>query len=120
LVAEAAHELRPAAVLLQQHLDRQLAAQLGVAALEDRAHAAAADLPQQLVLAKATRRSHAIIDGRVAVRLRRHFAGSRPGGGAPTRINRSWLSKNVRKAPASSGYRVSSCSRSGGVPASTA
>ena len=53
LFDEPAHDLGVALVRLQQHLDRQLAAQVDVAALEDRPHAAAGDLALKLVPAQA-------------------------------------------------------------------
>ena len=46
LFEEAAHEVRVALVVLQQHLDRQLTAQGQVAAPQHGPHAAAADLAQ--------------------------------------------------------------------------
>ena len=51
LLDEAADQLGIVVVLFEQDLDGQVAAQVGVAALEDGAHAAAADLAQELVAA---------------------------------------------------------------------
>jgi hypothetical protein len=51
LLHEPLHQLRAALVGLQQHLDGDVPAEVGVAALEDRAHAAPRDLPNQLVAA---------------------------------------------------------------------
>ena len=48
LLDEVLHEFRPAGVVAEQHLDRHVAAQVGVAAFQDRPHAAAGDLAVQL------------------------------------------------------------------------
>ena len=53
LLDEPAHDLGIALVRLQQHLDGQVAAQVDVAALEDRPHAAPGDLALELVPAQA-------------------------------------------------------------------
>ena len=57
LLDEPAHDLGVALVRLQQHLDGQVAAQVDVAALEDRPHAAAGDLALELVPARAPPRA---------------------------------------------------------------
>ncbi len=49
LFDEPAHQLRLAPVFLEQNLDRQIAAEVGIAPLEDRAHPSAGDLAQELV-----------------------------------------------------------------------
>ena len=65
LLEEPPRHLGPVGVLLQQHLDRQVAAQVHVAAAQHRAHAAAGDLAEELVavaglcLAAAWRRTSA-------------------------------------------------------------
>ena len=62
LLDEPADQLGVVAVLLEQDLDRQVAAQVGVTALEDGTHAAAGDLAQELIAV-------------AAVDRRRHFRG---------------------------------------------
>jgi hypothetical protein len=49
---EAIHEVGPLYVGLEEHLDRHLAAEVHVAAVEDHAHAAAADLAEEAVAAE--------------------------------------------------------------------
>ena len=51
LLDEPADQVGVVAVLVQEDLDGQVAPQVGVAALEDRAHAAAGDLAEELVAA---------------------------------------------------------------------
>ena len=59
LLDEPADEVGLVAVLLQQHLDGQVAAEVGVAALEDGPHAAAGDLAEELVAVTALARERA-------------------------------------------------------------
>ena len=49
LLDEALDQVGPVAVAVEEDLDGQVAAELGVAALEDGAHAAAGDLAEELV-----------------------------------------------------------------------
>ena len=64
LLDEPADQLGLIAVLLEQDLDGQVAAQVGVAALEDGAHAAPGDLAQDLERAAAVgRRGHGVAAG---------------------------------------------------------
>src|SRR5262249_56588661 len=61
LLEEAPDYLGPMGVLLQQHLDRQVAAQIDVPAAQDSAHAAAGDLALELVaVARLFRRRHGV------------------------------------------------------------
>jgi hypothetical protein len=52
LLEEAADQLGAIAVFVQQHLDRQFPAELGVASFEDGPHAPAADLVEQQVASR--------------------------------------------------------------------
>ena len=63
LLDEAADQLGLVAVCLEQDLDGQVAAEVGVAALEDRPHAAAGDLAQDLVAVALLRRAGISSDG---------------------------------------------------------
>ena len=66
LLDEPAHQLGLVLVALEQDLDGQVAPQVGVAALEDRPHAAAGDLAEELVAV-------------TALAGRGHLVGGRPG-----------------------------------------
>ena len=58
LLEEALDQLGAVAVILEQHLDGQVAAEVPVPTSEDRAHAAASDLAEDLVPAPFVQRDH--------------------------------------------------------------
>src|SRR5438270_638112 len=59
LLQEPLSDFGPVRVLLQQHLHRQVAAQVAVAAAQHRAHAAAGNLAEELIaVARLLRRRH--------------------------------------------------------------
>ncbi len=90
LLDEAAHHLGPVAMLLQQDLDGQVAAEVDVAPLEDGPHAAPGDLAQELVAAPTRRRpARASPRNRAGRASRRRPARRGAARGAPVRSIRS-------------------------------
>ena len=92
LLDEPADHLGVVAVLLQEDLDGQVAAEVGVAALEDDAHAAAGDLAEELVATLVARR-------------RRHVLGTWQCG--PLTVRRAVAEQHTRDRPEGSRVRSS-------------